>query len=164
MQRVACLHTAESNIRVFDDALDKSGLTDIVLRHVVRADLLAPAEQAGGLTAMISRQTGQALRELCNEADAVLLTCSTLGPAAESVAPNSAAPILRIDAALVADAASPDDTIATGSSHPAGSAAATPTPRMPNPRQRLPEKTCRAGFAGIGRLPITRVPIRLVQP
>ena len=104
MQRVACLHTAESNIQVSDDALGKSGLTGVVLRHAVRADLLAAAEQAGGLTPMISRQTGRVLRELCNEADAVLLTCSTLGPAAEAVAPNAAAPILRVDAALAADA------------------------------------------------------------
>lgn len=104
MRRIACLHTAESNIQVFDDALAKSGLTDVVLRHAVRVDLLAAAEQAGGLTPIISRQTGQVLRELCDEADAVLLTCSTLGPAAEAVAPNAAAPILRVDAALAADA------------------------------------------------------------
>jgi len=104
LRRIACLHTAESNIQVFDDALATSGLTDVVLRHVVRADLLAAAEQTGGLTPIISRQTGQVLRELCDEADAVLLTCSTLGPAAEAVAPNAAAPILRVDAALAADA------------------------------------------------------------
>ncbi len=112
MQRIACLHTAESNIRVFDDALGKSGLTGVVLRHAVRADLLAAAEQAGGLTPMISRQTGQVLRELCNEADAVLLTCSTLGPAAEAVAPDAAAPILRVDAALAADAVKDGGSIA----------------------------------------------------
>lgn len=104
LQRIACLHTAESNIQVFDNALGKSGLTGVVLRHAVRADLLAAAEQAGGLTTTISSQTSQALRELCKEADAVLLTCSTLGPVAEAVEPDAAAPVLRVDAALAAEA------------------------------------------------------------
>ena len=38
MRRVACLHTADSNIAIFDAAA--RGL-DVSLRHVVRSDLLA---------------------------------------------------------------------------------------------------------------------------
>ncbi len=51
---IACRHTVDSNIAVFEAAAQ--GL-DLGLSHVVRADLLSCAE-------------------------AVLLTCSTVGPAA----------------------------------------------------------------------------------
>jgi hypothetical protein len=61
------------------------------LIHVVRPDLLAAAE-AAGLTPAIVAATVEALTAL--DADAVLLTCSTLGPAA------GAAGALRADAAL----------------------------------------------------------------
>ena len=48
---IACLHTAESNVAVFDNALLQLGLSDqTTLHHEVRADLLADAERAGGLT------------------------------------------------------------------------------------------------------------------
>ena len=48
--RIACLHTVDSNIAVFEAAA--RGL-DIVMSHHVRADLLSRAEAAGGLTADI---------------------------------------------------------------------------------------------------------------
>lgn len=104
MVRIACLHTAESNVAVFDAALQAAGLSSVELRHEVRADLLAASEREGRLTAEIAAQTAQALRGLCNEADAVLLTCSTLGPAAEAVAVDSPVPVMRVDAALAAEA------------------------------------------------------------
>ncbi len=103
MTRIACLHTADSNVAVFDAALGMAGLAGVTLRHAVRADLLAEAEQEGGLTPEIAARTIQALQALCAEADAVLLTCSTLGPAAEAA--SAAIPILRVDAALAAEAA-----------------------------------------------------------
>ncbi|MDP4024988.1 aspartate/glutamate racemase family protein [Methylobacterium sp. NEAU 140] len=100
MRRVACLHTAESNVAVFDDALGRSGLRGIALGHTVRADLLADAERAGGVTPEIAVRTADALRGLCASADAVLLTCSTLGPAAEAAAAGAPVPVLRVDEAL----------------------------------------------------------------
>ena len=39
--RIACLHTAASNISVFDTAAKVLGIGPGVLRHEVRADLLA---------------------------------------------------------------------------------------------------------------------------
>ena len=104
MTRIACLHTVESNASVFDAALRDLGLAGVELSHTVRADLLAAAEKAGGMTPAIAQQTGDALRALCADADAVLLTCSTVGPAAEEVAPTAAVPMLRVDAALAREA------------------------------------------------------------
>lgn len=104
MPRIACLHTAESNVAVFDAALRQLDLAGVELRHSVRADLLAAAERAGRLTPAIAAQTAEALRELCDGADAVLLTCSTLGPAAETVMETTPIPVMRVDAALAHEA------------------------------------------------------------
>jgi hypothetical protein len=97
---ITCLHTAESNIAVFDAAARDLGFPQGMLRHVVRADLLAAAEEAGGLTPDLARETGQVLLDLAQEADAVILTCSTLGPAVAEVASSAPVPVLRTDAAL----------------------------------------------------------------
>ena len=74
--RIACLHTAESNIAVFD-AVAADGLS---LHHTLRADLLTRAEAV----------------------DAVLLTCSTVGPAVDLA--QGAIPVLRVDQALARQA------------------------------------------------------------
>lgn len=103
MPRIACLHTAQSNVAVFDESLATIGIGGVTLQHCVRADLLHAAEQAGGLTPAIERQTAQALNDLGRDADAVLLTCSTLGPAADS-APHTGAAVVRVDAALAREA------------------------------------------------------------
>ncbi len=94
--RIACLHTAASNVVLFEAARPDG----VRLSHAVRPDLLAAAE-AEGLTPAIAAATAEALGALAKDegTDAVLLTCSTLGPAAE------AAGALRADAAL-AEAAS----------------------------------------------------------
>ncbi len=131
MPRIACLHTADSNIQVFDMALQELGMEGVKLHHSVRADLLADAEKAGGLRAQpgitalieyfnhlktldtflstralvsgwaltpgIAERTAAVLRGLCDGADAVLLTCSTLGPAAEAAAVAASVPVVRVD-------------------------------------------------------------------
>ena len=104
MPRIACLHTGDSNIEVFDVALQELGTEGVELRHSVRADLLAAAEQAGGLTPEIAEQTAGVLRGLCDGADAVLLTCSTLGPAAETAAATASVPMFRVDAMFAREA------------------------------------------------------------
>lgn len=100
--RLACLHTADSNIAVFETAARSAGLPALELTHVVRADLLAAAERAGGLTEAITAQTQAALLALHRGSHAVLLTCSTLGPAVDDTLASQCAPapIVRIDAAL----------------------------------------------------------------
>jgi hypothetical protein len=98
--RIACLHTAESNVTVFDSAAKSLGIGLNILQHEVRADLLAAAERSGGLTACISNATQQALLSLAHHADAVLLTCSTLGPSIEGLTKSTSPTIMRADEAL----------------------------------------------------------------
>ncbi len=92
--RIACLHTADSNIAIFAAAAARLGV-DLV--HTVRADLLAEAEAAGGVSDALRQRTAAALDDLAARADVVLLTCSTLGEGAVS-------PHLRSDAALAREA------------------------------------------------------------
>ena len=103
---ITCLHTAESNVAVFDAAAHALGIPKGVLRHEVRAELLAAAEAAGRLTPEIVQATASALLELCDDADAVVLTCSTLGPAIAAIEGAARVPVLRVDGALAEKAAS----------------------------------------------------------
>lgn len=102
--RISCLHTAESNIAVFTAAARELQIEPDVLHHMVRADLLAAAENAGGLTSEIAGKTRAELLSLAEDADAVILTCSTLGPVVDGIDAVSGKPILRTDAALATTA------------------------------------------------------------
>jgi hypothetical protein len=95
MKTIACLHTAAGNVAVFDAACPPAA----TLTHTVREDLLKDAEAAGGLTDAIAARTAHALEALATQGvDAVLLTCSTVGPGAALA--RAAIPVLRVDAAL----------------------------------------------------------------
>lgn len=90
---LACLHTAESNATLFQAAAEALPGGALTLTHRIRPDLLreptpATLEAAAAL-----------LREMAEGADAVLLTCSTIGGAAAR-AQDAARPVLRADAAL----------------------------------------------------------------
>lgn len=102
--KIACLHTAESNIAVFDVAAREIDLPEGTLSHDVHPNLLAKAELAGGLNSAIAQETASILRSLCENADAVVLTCSTLGPSVEVLAGTTPVPVLRVDAALASQA------------------------------------------------------------
>ncbi|MEZ2220594.1 aspartate/glutamate racemase family protein [Rhizobium sp. RCC_161_2] len=95
--KIACLHTAESNIPIYEDAARELGLPAGALHHHVRADLLLTAERLGGLTTDITTETAHVLLHLAQEADAVVLNCSTLGPAASLAAGKSPVPVIRAD-------------------------------------------------------------------
>ncbi|TCK84068.1 Asp/Glu racemase [Paraburkholderia dipogonis] len=102
--RVACLHTAESNIEIFGAAARQLGLPDDALIHEVRADLLDAVEMAHSLSPNVERQTVDVLLRLAGHADAVLLTCSTLGICAGAASVVAGVPVLRVDASLAEDA------------------------------------------------------------
>jgi len=94
-RRIACLHTSASNIAVFAGACPEGA----TLTHTVDEALLRDAEAAGGLTDSIAARTARALEALALPGiDAVLLTCSTVGPGAALA--RATIPVLRVDAAL----------------------------------------------------------------
>lgn len=98
--KIAFLHTAEINERLFGAALAKAA-PDARATSVLRADLLAASIAAGGMTAEIAEETAELLAGLRAAADAVLLTCSTLGPAVERLpSPLERPVVMRVDAAL----------------------------------------------------------------
>jgi len=104
--RIACLHTAHSNIAVFYSALLDLNAVGVELNHTVRAELLSTAEAAGCLTPEIVTQTQEALLALCKDSDVVLLTCSTLGPSVNSLQSRTRTPVIRVDEALAKTAVS----------------------------------------------------------
>ena len=104
MLNISCLHSALSNIGVFEAARRALKLDDVMLKHRVRADLLAIAEKAGRPTPAILEQTADELVAVAASADGVLLTCSTLGPAARLAAARLDVPVLRVDQALATEA------------------------------------------------------------
>jgi hypothetical protein len=102
--RISFLHTIDSNRQVFEQAATEIGARPEDLRHVVRADLREAVERAGCLPADIKAQTCGTLVGLAADADAVILTCATLGPALAEIG-NPPAPVIRADVALAASAA-----------------------------------------------------------
>lgn len=100
MPRISCLHTAETNIVIFEAARRQLRLDEVVLRHRVRADLLAAAEEPGAAIEPILQRTATELGILAGATDAVLLACSTIGAAAAIAQAATPVPILRVDQAL----------------------------------------------------------------
>ena len=106
--RIGCLHTAQSNAAVLERAAEAFGRNRPTLEHMVRPDLLAAVGLAGALTPQIIDATRQALDALAGDCDAVLLTCSSLGPVADLAA---RVPTIRVDRALAEQAATHAGTI-----------------------------------------------------
>jgi hypothetical protein len=101
---ISCLHSAQSNIAVFEAARRALRLDDVMLKHRVRSDLLLAADAAGRASDDILRQTADELVAVASGAQAVLLTCSTLGAAAALARPLLPIPVHRVDEALAAAA------------------------------------------------------------
>lgn len=99
--RIAFLHTADVHVATFDQIFDDIG-AHVQLDHHVDASLLDRARR-DGIEAV--RADVVSLLARLSEADAVLCTCSTLGPLAD-VAAKSATNIVRIDRPLMAQACS----------------------------------------------------------
>lgn len=92
MLRIACLHTAASNVAVFDAALASLPVAALELRHEVRPDLLRDPDER------TLDDAAEALGALAPGADAVLLTCTSIGGSVTRA--RAPCPVLRADAAL----------------------------------------------------------------
>lgn len=98
---IACLHTAASNIAIFDDAAKSLGMSNSSLSHIVMPHLLAEAELTGGMTAPQQQKLEQLLHSLTPWFDAILITCSTLGPVADGfIAQGNGCQVYRTDRML----------------------------------------------------------------
>jgi hypothetical protein len=100
------LHTGEVHTANFQALVDQLA-PGTPTRHWVREDLLRRAETAGSATPEILGEAQDELIRLAGEgkgAGAVLLTCSTIGAAAERAAATSSVPILRVDRPMADEA------------------------------------------------------------
>ncbi|MCX5610888.1 arylsulfatase [Streptomyces sp. NBC_00047] len=94
------LHTSPVHVPVFDALRDRNH-PGAVLRHLVAPELLDRARAEG------PQAVAPALLRLLAEAGPpgpVLVTCSTIGATAESLAPELGAPVLRVDRPMAAAA------------------------------------------------------------
>lgn len=92
------LHTSPVHVPVFDALRDRNH-PGAVLRHLVVPELLDRARAEGPESVV------PALRELlAGSAGPVLVTCSSIGATAESLAPELGVPVLRVDRPMAAAA------------------------------------------------------------
>jgi hypothetical protein len=102
--RISFLHTMDANQAIFEQAANDLGLSAEHLHHEVRADLRVAVQQAGGITSELKQAIKRCLLDLSANADAVVVTCATLGPVVDGLH-DFPIPIVRADAALASAAA-----------------------------------------------------------
>lgn len=96
---IACLHTSAVHIDTFTELFNAAAL-EAELTHVVREDLLADAQKNAAES--VRAATVAAMQEL-HAADAILCSCSTLGPLVDAMASEK---VVRIDRPVMVAAAS----------------------------------------------------------
>lgn len=118
MQRLpvlSLLHTSPAHVALFErlaaEAVAK-GAPEVRLSHSVREDLLARAIQSGVLPEDTHARAVRILHEATASSDAVLCTCSTLGPAADEAAARADKPVLRVDRPMAREAVATGRAIA----------------------------------------------------
>ncbi|MFI1646650.1 aspartate/glutamate racemase family protein [Streptomyces avidinii] len=109
MTALLLLHTSPVHVPVFDALRDRNH-PGAVLRHLVAPELLDRARAAGpesvapALRALLAEAGANAGAEAGAGFGAVLVTCSTIGATAESLAPALGVPVLRVDRPMAAAA------------------------------------------------------------
>jgi len=99
MATIACLHATRSSIEVFEETLRTLDYDGIQLLHRVESELLAGAVEGREVTPAVAASIQQIIAEMCQHADAVIVTCSTLGEVVWDEKQFSK-PVLRVDASL----------------------------------------------------------------
>lgn len=72
--------------------------------HTVDESLLSETIRAGALTEATRERLAARVRDAAGNADAVLVTCSTLGEAVDALRPSTPVPLFRIDRGMVEEA------------------------------------------------------------
>jgi aspartate/glutamate racemase len=118
--RVGLLHTVPTLAATFD-AMIAERSPELERVHVSDAWLLQTAIREG-VTDAVRTSVAQHLEHLvASGAEAILVTCSSIGEAAEDAAAAMDVPVVRVDAAIAADAVAL--AIVAGASRASGSAA-----------------------------------------
>jgi aspartate/glutamate racemase len=101
--RLGLLHTVPALAGTFDELLGGSGVdADVV--HVVDAGLLRAAIDHG-VDDAVRAEVLRHLRHLADDgADAILVTCSSIGEAVDAASAHIAVPVLRVDAPMADEA------------------------------------------------------------
>ena len=95
--RIGLIHTVSSLSRLFGE-LAGSLLPGVSLIELTDETLLRDAIAAGGLTPAIQQRLTRHVDALAMQgADAVMVTCSSLGPAVDTLAATSPLPLLRVE-------------------------------------------------------------------
>ena len=101
--RAGLLHTVPGLAGTFQSAVLRR-LPDAELVHLADPEMLATAVRTG-VTPAVRERVARHLRYLVDAgADAVLVTCSSIGEAVEEAAQTLPVPILRVDAPMAAEA------------------------------------------------------------
>jgi aspartate/glutamate racemase len=122
MTRVGLLHTVPT-LAVTFDAMIAERAPELERVHIADARLLQTAIREG-VTDAVRTSVAQHLAHLVADgAEAILVTCSSIGEAAEEAAAVAGVPVVRVDAAMAADAVV--RAVAAGGSGAASSAGAS---------------------------------------
>ncbi|WGD30105.1 aspartate/glutamate racemase family protein [Ancylobacter sp. WKF20] len=94
--RLALLHTVPALAPALRPRLE-AALPGWSFTDIVDESLLAETIREGRLTEATRARLGQHLSAASGQADAILVTCSTLGEAVDALAPRISVPVFRID-------------------------------------------------------------------
>jgi Asp/Glu/hydantoin racemase len=101
--RVCLLHTVAALPAVFDPLLRETA-PGVRAYHMVDESLLADTVAHGPLPRTTARLASHLAQAQAAGAEAVLVTCSSIGPAAEAARPLLSIPVLRVDEPMAREA------------------------------------------------------------
>lgn len=96
-KRLALIHTSATLVPVFQQ-LCQSKLPEVDTFNIVDDSLVKAIGEKGGITPDIANRVAGYVRSAeSGEADFILATCSSIGPAVDAAAPGAGVPVLRVD-------------------------------------------------------------------
>lgn len=96
---LALVHTVPALVDTFE-TLFEARAPGVHLQHVVDEGLLQRTIERGRLGDDVREDLAAIVARVRGEADLVLVTCSTLGPAVDALAATPGPPVLRVDEAM----------------------------------------------------------------
>jgi Asp/Glu/hydantoin racemase len=118
MPNVVLIHTVAGLENVFGPLCEEVA-PGLAPRHVVDESLLSETIEAGALTDEVrARFRAHAERARAEGADVIMLTCSSVGPAADDLEGALGVPVLRVDEAMAERAVALGDRIGVAATLP----------------------------------------------